>query len=165
MAKPTQVADIDRSELDKLWQQVENYQQIKDQLGVSQQEIENTYALAYLMHQQKKFQVAADAFQTLMLMDLADWRFPYGFAACRHAQNNWTDAALFFTLAAQLHDTDPLPIYYAGDSFQKMGKLDGAKAAYQEALDRINKQKNAGQWKALQAQTALMLNRLEAPKS
>jgi type III secretion system low calcium response chaperone LcrH/SycD len=155
-----QVAVIPMDEVERLWDKVVAFQSLKDQMGLSAQEIENTYALAYLMHQQKRYQEASDAFKTLMLLDLSDWRFPFGFAACQHALGHWSDAAMFFFIAAQLNPDDPYPCYYTGDCFQKLGRPDAARLSYQEVLERISKQRRPEDWKAMQGQTELILEQL-----
>ncbi len=164
MAKATTTKEyktpLSNQQIDEIWNAALEIQSLKDALKVSTQEIENTYAFAYLLHQQKKYEVAADTFQTLMMLDPTDWRFPYGFGACQHALQQWSLAAVYFTVAAELDSTNPFPYYYAGDCYQKMGNFEGAKAAYQTALERIEASRDRSQWKPVENQIRLLLKQL-----
>jgi type III secretion system low calcium response chaperone LcrH/SycD len=156
-------AGLTFQDVEKIWDQVDKIEEARKQMNISDQEIENTYALAYLMHQQKKYEMAAETFKLLMLLNLKDWRFPFGLAACLYGQGQWAEASVFFTTAGELND-DPLPFYYVGDCFHKLGNPEGAKMAYQEVLNRIESQKDKGRFQALQGQVQLLLQHLQRAK-
>jgi len=155
-----QVAVMPPEQVERIWNQVKDLKQLKETLQISPQEIENTYALAYLLYEQKQFQSAADSFSVLMMMDPTDWRFSYGLAACRHALADWPNAALYFAVAAELNPGDPLPHYYTADCFLKLGNEKAAKLSYELVLERIAKQADGQLWKALKGQTELMLKQM-----
>jgi hypothetical protein len=56
-------AGLTFQDVEKIWDQVDKIEEARKQMNISDQEIENTYALAYLMHQQKKYEMAAETFK------------------------------------------------------------------------------------------------------
>ncbi len=134
----------------------------KDQAGVTDQQVDNTYALAHYLYSQKKYTEAAEIFRTLTLLDPSSFKYQLGFAACHHFLGNYNLATMYYVIAGELAPDNPLPYFHAGDCCQKRGDPVSAVVCYRSTLERIAQLKDQAFWQTMKDRCELLIDQLRA---
>ena len=92
---------------------------LREATGVSDETLEEIYSLAYGFYNQGRYEESIALFQLLAGCAPTHYKYVLGLASSYHQINAYEEAAAGFLLALQLEVTNPIPAYYAADSFLK----------------------------------------------
>ncbi|NGX60903.1 MAG: Chaperone protein IpgC [Chlamydiae bacterium] len=99
---------------------------LKEATGVSEESLEEMYALAYGYYNQGKFEEAVSLFKFLSIASPDTYRYVLGMAASFHQLKSYKEAATGFYLALNL-EPNPFAGYYLLDAFLKQDLFDEAR--------------------------------------
>lgn len=86
---------------------------VQQAIGISDEALEEIYALAYNFYNQGKYQEAGVLFEFLSGVSPKTYKFLLGLGSCHYQMEAYEDAFAGFLLALMVECTDPLPGYYA----------------------------------------------------
>ena len=112
---------------------------IKELRGLTNDEMEAVYSLAFNFYRTGKFDDAEKLFNFLALFDHLNAKYWFGVGAVRQAKKNFAMAIQAYTYAAFLDIHDPKPQYHAAECYLAIGdKVHAASAinAIEEFADR-----------------------------
>ena len=100
---------------------------IADLAGMTQEQLDAMYALAYQLYQADNFKDAAAIFQGLVLFDSSNSDYLMGLASSEQGLEHYERASdLFAMVCAHSGMTDPKPMYYSCICALKNGERDKA---------------------------------------
>ncbi len=98
-----------------------------DMQGITPEQMETVYALAYQYYNAQNYEQAVKLFNGLCLFDPSEQKYFTGLAACEQALKNYEHAANLYSVSAVLSGLkDPEPMYYAAVCLLKAGRRDDA---------------------------------------
>lgn len=107
---------------------------IADLQGVSEEEMEQTYAFAYEKYMAGNYRDAFDVFKTLTLLNHLEPRFWLGLAGCAQELEAYEVAAEAYGMAGFLDPENPIPSLFGGIALYKVGNLEAAKLALEAGV-------------------------------
>ena len=107
---------------------------MKELKGISNDEMEAVYSLAFNFYRTGKYDDAEKLFNFLALFDHLNAKFWFGVGAVRQAKKNYKMAVEAYAFASFLDITNPKPQYHAAECFLAMGDKRNA-ASCLEALN------------------------------
>ncbi|MBF5050577.1 Uncharacterized protein CLAVI_000188 [Candidatus Clavichlamydia salmonicola] len=134
----------------------ENLQNI---LGLSNDLIEQIYALAYGFYIQGKYQEALSLFQTLVSAKPASYKFNLGLGSCYLQLGHYEQAAFSFFLAFSEQTDNPIPAYYIADSFFRGDFIEEAKEFIDITINLCGKKPS---YSSIKEQTLFMKNAINS---
>lgn len=102
--------------------------------GLTTQEIEAIYTVAYNLFENAKYEDALKVFGFLCLYSHLDKRFWLGAAACHQQLKNFAEAVDAYSMTAVLDVEDPTPSLQAAMCYLSMGNLDKAESGCESAI-------------------------------
>ncbi len=103
---------------------------IADLAGVTPDQMDVLYALAYKYYNAESYTEARNIFKALCLYDSTEQKYFMGLAASEQGLHNYDKAAQFYSVCCVLSGLkDPKPMYYAALCLLRAGKKDDAMAA------------------------------------
>lgn len=90
--------------------------------GISDAFLEEMYSLAHAHYERGNYKESLSLFQFLGGCAPKTYKYMLGLAATLHQMGNYQEALNGFTVALQLDESNPLPIYYIADCFSRLGK-------------------------------------------
>jgi len=109
---------------------------IKELRGISNDEMEAVYSLAFNYYRTGKYDEAGKLFNFLALFDHLNAKFWIGLGAVRQVQKDFAGAVQAYGYASFLDLSNPKPQLHAAECFLAMGDKRNA-ASSLEALDRF----------------------------
>lgn len=104
---------------------------MKELKGISNDEMEAVYSLAFNFYRTGKYDDAEKLFNFLALFDHLNAKFWFGVGAVRQAKKNYKMAVEAYAFASFLDITNPKPQYHAAECFLAMGdKRNAASCIY-----------------------------------
>lgn len=94
---------------------------MKELKGISNEEMEAVYSLAFNFYRTGKYDDAEKLFNFLALFDHLNAKFWFGVGAVRQAKKNYEMAVQAYAYASFLDITNPKPQYHAAECFLAMG--------------------------------------------
>lgn len=100
------------------------------------------YAHAYGLYQQGHFEHARDLFQLLTVMDVNNFSYWMGFAACFQLLKQYEKAIQAYGVAAVLETSErnPLPYFHSAECYFALGNQKQALVGLKHAKDIASKQ-------------------------
>lgn len=105
-------------------------------LGISDELMENGYALGYDLYKIGKFKDAVVVFLCLLRTDGLNARYFYSIGACYHQMKQYEEASTYYQTAAYLDPENPIPCYHMYDCFNLLDDLESAAMALQMVILR-----------------------------
>ncbi|OZG74322.1 CesD/SycD/LcrH family type III secretion system chaperone [Hahella sp. CCB-MM4] len=102
--------------------------------GLTQEEIEAIYTIAYNLYQQRKFEQAEQVFTFLCLYSHLDVRFWVGLAANREALGKFATAIEAYSYSALLQHDNPIPPLQAAKCYMALNNLEQARNGLNAAI-------------------------------
>ena len=102
--------------------------------GITKDELEAVYAVAYSQFSQHDYEKAEKLFAFLCMYEHREEKHWMGLGASRQNQKNYQGAAAAYGVAALLDIENPLPALQAGECFLAQGTLDMAERAFKVAV-------------------------------
>lgn len=112
---------------------------LKDATGVSEEVLEEIYALAHGYYNQGKYLEANSLFQFLIGTSPAEYKYALGLGASFHQMGIYQEAGYSFYLAHTIDEENPIPAYYIVDCFLKQGRQEEAKELAQMTVELCGK--------------------------
>lgn len=104
---------------------------LKQIRGISNEELEAVYSLAFSFYNTGRFEEASKLFQFLVLFDHLNQKFWIGLGATQQALKNYQDAVTSYGYASFLKLDNPKPQYHAAECFLALGdKRNAASSIY-----------------------------------
>ena len=113
---------------------IEKRATLKQMKGVSNEELEAVYSLAFGYYQTGKYEEAHKLFQFLVLFDHLNAKYWFGLGATQQALRDFQNAAVSYGYCSFLKLDNPKPQLHAAECFLAMGDKRNA-ASSLEALD------------------------------
>ncbi len=107
---------------------------LKELKGVTNEELEAVYSLAFSYYQTGKYDDAEKLFQLLVLFDHLNAKYWFGLGAVQQALKNYQDAVVSYGYCSFLNLENPKPQLHAAECFLALGDKRNA-ASSLEALD------------------------------
>jgi type III secretion system low calcium response chaperone LcrH/SycD len=98
--------------------------------GLTKQDLNALYIIAYNLYSEKKYQKAVSIFETMSFYNHLDKRGWMGTAACYQMLGRYDDAVLCYSFASLLDVENPLPIFHSIECYI-------ARRKYSEALSAL----------------------------
>lgn len=103
--------------------------------GISDAFLEEMYSLAHAHYEQGNYKESLSLFQFLAGCAPSNFKFMLGLAANLHQMGEYEEALRGFTVALQIDESNPLPIYYMADCFMRLGNEKEAMPLYQAMVE------------------------------
>lgn len=107
---------------------------VGDLKGVTQEQLEGMYAVAYQLHACKDYEKAEPVFAVLCLLDHMDKRFWLGLADTKMQLGKYEPALEAFGMAAMMDFNNPVPSFQAGMCFLAVKNKKEAANAFRHAV-------------------------------
>ena len=109
---------------------------VKEELGITEGQMEAMYAVAYNQFQNGKYDDAAKSFSLLSMFDPLEYKYLFGIASCFHMKGDYQAASLYYIVASGLDENDPAPFLHVGECMLAMKDKEGATESLKIALER-----------------------------
>lgn len=109
---------------------------IKEELGITDGQMEAMYAVAYNQFQNGKYDDAAKSFSLLAMFDPLEYKYIFGIASCFHMKGEYETASMYYVVASGLDEKDPAPFLHIGECMLAIKDKEGAKDSLALALER-----------------------------
>ena len=130
------MAQITEAGIKEAAQKFLNGSTIKELKGITNQEMEAVYSLAYNYYRTGRFDEAEKLFNFLALFDHLNQKFWMGVGAVRQVKKDFSGAVQAYSYASFLDISNPKPQLHAAECFLAMGDKRNA-ASSLEALDKF----------------------------
>ena len=130
---------------------------VKEELGITDGQMEAMYAVAYNQFQNGKYDDAAKSFSLLAMFDPLEYKYIFGIASCFHMKGDYDAASLYYIVASGLDENDPAPFLHVGECMLALKDKEGAKEALGLALDRAGE---APQFAPMRKRAEVMLENI-----
>ena len=130
------MAQITEAGIKEAAQKFLNGSTIKELKGITNQEMEAVYSLAYNYYRTGRFDEAEKLFNFLALFDHLNQKFWMGVGAVRQVKKDFSGAVKAYGYASFLDISNPKPQLHAAECFLAMGDKRNA-ASSLEALDKF----------------------------
>lgn len=125
------ITDEDVQKMDAVMDALSTGSSIGDVVGITPEQLEVLYTVAYGAYQSKNYTDAETLFQALCLYQHLEERFWMGLAGSRQALENYKGAIEAYEMAGLASSLgDPTPFLYAGICFLKLGDKESARVAF-----------------------------------
>ena len=128
------MATMTQAQIEEAAKMFMNGSTIKELKGISNNEMEAVYSLAFNYYRSGKFDEAEKLFDFLALFDHLNAKFWMGVGAVRQVKKNFTGAIQAYAYASFLNLHNPKPQFHAAECFLALGDKRNA-ASSLEALD------------------------------
>ncbi|HHM8495586.1 TPA: SycD/LcrH family type III secretion system chaperone PcrH [Pseudomonas aeruginosa] len=101
--------------------------------GLSEDTLEQLYALGFNQYQAGKWDDAQKIFQALCMLDHYDARYFLGLGACRQSLGLYEQALQSYSYGALMDINEPRFPFHAAECYLQLGDLDGAESGFYSA--------------------------------
>lgn len=92
----------------------------KDVLGISKQDLEVLYSLAWNLYEHGKYEESFHMFRLMIMMDHFEFKFLFGLAACMHMMEQYFSAATAYMIASTLNPRHVWSHFHAAECYLKL---------------------------------------------
>ena len=133
-------ANLDRviKKIESLSKHVKHGGTLSELAGLSENDLESMYQMAYMLYQNGNYTQAKLAFTHLFSFNHHDKRFILGLASASYMLKQYEEALLSYTAAQQADKSDPSIHYYTGDCHFKLHQYEEAEECYQHAKSLLH---------------------------
>lgn len=107
-----------------------------DLAGITDEQFEALYAMAYRLYGSDQFEDAAKLFAYLGMNDPYDRRYTLGLGASQQMLKKWDEAIAAYTLCIALDVEDPVPAFHMAECVAGKGDLADAQTLMAEVVQR-----------------------------
>ena len=141
---------------------LDNFYTLKDIRGLTTEQMEGIYALAYNLYDQSLYEEAHNIFTFLCLYDHLETKYWLALGACRQMLKRYQAAIDAFSMAALLDEENPAVPLHAAECYLALDNLDGAEQGAEAA--RWLAEKHSGH-DAVSDRAGVILNYLQDKKA
>lgn len=134
---------------------------VKENTGVSQEQLEALYNIAYNFYERGLYEKAFDIFKMLVIFDQSSYKFNFGSAACLQMMGEYLRAIQVYFGCALLDEISPDPYFYALECSLKMHSSENAIFCAQKCIERSKDKK---EYDNIRKQSEAILKTLQEPK-
>jgi len=109
---------------------------VKDELGLTDGQMEAMYAVAYNQFQNGKYDDAAKSFSLLCMFNPLEYKYLFGIASCFHMKGEYEVASMYYVVASGLDEDDPAPFLHTAECMLAVKDKEGAQDSLALALER-----------------------------
>jgi type III secretion system low calcium response chaperone LcrH/SycD len=120
---------------------------IYELLGVTQEELDGIYAMAYQFLENNRFEEADNLFHLLVTYNYYNTDYAIGLGLARQGQGKLAEAADIYGASVAFNVNDPRLPFHAGECHFEMGNLDAAESGFTMAALRAEGQSEHAQLK------------------
>ena len=113
---------------------------VKEELNITDGQMEAMYAVAYNQFQNGKYDDAAKSFSLLSMFDPLEYKYLFGIASCFHMKGDYEVASVYYIMASGLDEEDPAPFLHIGECMLALKDMEGANEALKLALVRAGEE-------------------------
>ncbi len=106
--------------------------------GLSKEDLDALYVIAYNLYSEKKYQEAVQIFETITFYNHFDRRGWTGAAACYQMLGRYSDAIVAYSSSSLIDVQDPLPIFHSVECYIALKRYSEALSAL-EAIQLLTK--------------------------
>lgn len=150
---PEQKAELTK----QVTKQIQEGATVKEALGLTDENLEQVYAVAYTRYQQGAYQDAAALFRYLVSLDPNTYKFVLGLAAAHHKLHQYQPAANLYVLASLRAPSDPVPYFHVADCYIRLEDTEMARSALYLCISHCKSPESA----TMKERAQLILNALE----
>lgn len=110
-------------------------------IGMSQEDFDTLYNLAYNLYNSGKYKDALVFFSYLTLLNRSEGLYFFGTAASYHMLKDYESAVQFYQRCANLDFLNPMPWFHLADCYNELGLPQDAAAALEEVIVRTRNNK------------------------
>ena len=119
----------------ELVQLIESGCTLRDIQGLTNENMEGLYALAYSEYNQGKYDKAQELFQLLCQLDHLEKKYWVGLGATRQMLKDYSNAIDAYSVAVMFDLNDPVPPMHAAECHLASGNREEAVSGFQYAID------------------------------
>ena len=112
---------------------------LKDLQGLTQENMEAIYAVAFNLYSAAKYEQAHSLFQYLCMLLPYEKKYWLGLGACRQMRKEYQSAVDAYCLACALDPSDPNAPLHAGECLLSLGNAEGADKSFEMAVEFAGK--------------------------
>jgi type III secretion system low calcium response chaperone LcrH/SycD len=116
--------------------------------GVTPDELEAVYSIAYTEYGQQHYDKAEALFRFLCTFDHRVAKYWIGLGATRQEQRQWQPAMMAYVMAGMFDAKDPVPALQTGDCLLALGNFEKAEVALKDAVHRASQDPKHAKLKA-----------------
>lgn len=124
--------------LKKIRQVLNGETTLRQEMGLSDAELEALYGVAYSIYQTGRYRDALRVFSLLASMNPYDFRLIFGVASCFQMIEEYMMAAIFYQLAGSLDPKNPSPMLHTAECLTSLKDSSGARVALEETVKRAD---------------------------
>ena len=109
---------------------------VKEELGITDGQMEAMYAVAYSQFQNEKYQDAARTFSLLCMFDPLEYKYMFGIASCLHMIGEYESASLYYFMACGLDERQVAPFLHIAECMVALKDKEGAEDALTMTLEK-----------------------------
>ena len=114
---------------------IKNGKTLRELKGVSRDELEAVYQVAYQLYSGGDYEKARKLFEFLCFFDHLERKYWLGMGGCRQMLKQYEPAIEAYSLAMLLDSNDPLPPFHAAECHIALGNRDAAISGLTAALE------------------------------
>lgn len=115
--------------------------------GITPEELEAVYAIAYAEFGQKHYDKSETLFRFLCTFDHRVAKYWLGLGATRQEMQQWQPAMMAYVMAGMFDAQDPLPALQTGDCLLALGNFAKAETSLKDAVHRASQDPKYGKLK------------------
>lgn len=112
---------------------------LKEELGVTDGQMEAMYAVAYHQLQEGQLDGAIKTFSVLSMLNPKEYKYVLGIASCFHAKGEHELAGMYYIIASGLGDADPVPFLHAAECMLAKNDVESASNALRLTIELAGK--------------------------
>ncbi|WP_290922162.1 SycD/LcrH family type III secretion system chaperone [Halodesulfovibrio sp.] len=132
---------------------------VKEELGITEQEMEAMYAVAYNLFQNKKYDDAIKSFSLLAMFNPMEYKYIFGIGSCFHMKGEYAVASMYYVMASALDEEQAAPFLHTAECMLAIKDEEGARDSLNIA---ISKAKGNKQFAPIQQRAEVMLTNMSA---
>lgn len=132
---------------------------VKEELGITDEEMEAMYSVAYNLFQNKKYEDAARCFSLLSMFNPLEYKYLFGTASCFHMNQDYEVATMYYVMSSALDETQPAPFLHTAECMLAAKDEEAARDSLEIALIRAGEEP---QFAPIKQRAEVMMANLEA---
>ena len=109
---------------------------VKEELGITDGQMEAMYAVAYNQFQSAKYDDAVKSFSLLCMFDPFEYKYLFGIASCFHMKGEYELASMYYVIASGMDENDPAPFFHTAECMIAVKDKKGAEEALALTFER-----------------------------
>lgn len=131
---------------------------VKEELDITDDQMEAMYSVAYNLFQNKKYEDAARCFSMLSMLNPLEYKYMFGIGSCLQMNENYEAATLYYTIASGLDESQPAPFLHTAECMLATNEKEAARDSLEITLMRAA---DVPQFAPIKQRAEVMMNNLD----